>query len=269
MTTGLPRQLDLFGSGGGGAPDTPGVNLWAPCDPARLDDRGLIAALPRATRAEAPGLAREAARRGSQGAVPALEALCRRLKGFGQDREVVEQTESLRALAVLGGRDAAAAVTRLVETGTIQGPGIRVALDAAAALACRLPPDLVAGYLRHDDPAIRAAACKCARPADREALTALLLDLHPPVVRQAALALGRLGHREGLDVLTRLLRTEPAPDVIAALAPIAGDDEAVLLGRAALTHPDLMPFVLEALENCLSDRAETVASGLRRRMGTG
>src|SRR4051794_27681079 len=177
MATGLHEsafeQLDLFsGAGVSPVPEAAGMD-WAPLDPARLSDTELIAVLPRVRQNEAPGLAAEAARRGLHDAVPALEALCRRFAGFGLDREVTEQVAALRGLASLHG--GAEAVTRLIVSGAVRGPGTRVALEVAASLGCRLPPELVAVCLRDNDPKVRAASCRCARGGAE--VTAALIDL--------------------------------------------------------------------------------------------
>ena len=266
----MPEQLDLF-SGAGPCPtaSAPASIAWTPLDPARLSDTELIAVLPRARQVEAPALAREAARRRLPEAVPALEALCRRFAGFGLDREVTEQTAALRGLAALGGPAAAAAVTRLIISGSIHGPGLRVALEAAWTLGCRLPPERIALWLRDDNPRLREAACRGARggAAVVAALIDLLTDLHPLVTHPAALALGRLGRSEAHPVLLRLLATAPSPEVIHALAGIADDDDWVRLRQTALRVPDLAVAVLGALEESEAPRAVAVAAGVRRRLG--
>jgi HEAT repeats len=266
------EQLDLFSGAGASPPsETEAESIdWAPLDPSRLSDTELIAALPRARQSEASGLAREAARRGLADAVPSLEALCRRFAGFGLDREVTEQVAALSGLASLDGRAAAESVTRLIVSAAVRGPGVRVALEAACALGCRLPPDRVAGFLRDDDPMVREAACRCARGgADVIArLVDLLTDLRPSVTQAAALALGRLGYREGSAVLARMLGTAPTEEVIRALAGIAGDDDWVRLGQTAVRVPELAGVVLEALEESEEPRAMAVAEGVRRRLGT-
>ena len=270
MATGLHEsaQLDLFAGSGVAPPATAESMDWAPIDPARLSDAELIAVLPRARQVEAPALTAEAARRRLADAVPALEALCRRFAGFGLDREVTEQTAALRGLASLGGQPAAQAVTRLIVAGVVRGPGVRVALETAVELGCRLPPDQVAEGLRSDDPRIRETACRCARGGAEvvSGLVDLLTDLHRNVVRAAALALGRLGRQEGHAVLVELLRTAPSKEVVGALAGIAEDDDWVRLGQTALRVPELADAVLEALEESDEPRAIAVAEGVKRRL---
>jgi hypothetical protein len=158
------EQFDLFSGAGAAPPWAEAAWMdWAPLDPARLSNAELIAVLPRARQAEAPALTAEAARRALTDAIPALEALCRRFAGFGLDREVTEQVAALSGLASLGGAAARAAVARLIVADSVRGPGLRVALEAAADLGCRLPPERVAACLRDNNPAVRQAACRCAQ----------------------------------------------------------------------------------------------------------
>ena len=274
MATGLRdsvfEQLDLFsGAGVASSGSDAGPVAWAPLDPTRLSNAELIAVLPRARQNEASGLVQEAVRRGLQAAVPALEALCRRFSGFGLDRAVTEQTAALRSLASLGGGAATEAVTRLIAAASVRGPGLHVALEAAAALGCRLPPDQVAGFLRDNDPVVREAACGCARGGAEviAALIDLLSDLHPTITQAAGLALGGLGRREGGAVLRAMLRTAPSEVVIRAVARIAEEDDWVRLGQTAARFPELTEAVLEQLEESEVPRAAAVAAGIRRRSG--
>src|SRR5689334_13353761 len=127
------RQLDLFDSGGVPAP--------APVVPPRpsfvasaLDDAALLAALPNATQGTCQDLSSEAATRRLADAVPALEALCRRFKGFGLTHPVPEQMAAVRAIAAIGGREAAAALARIITDHVVQGPGLDTVMRAAARL---------------------------------------------------------------------------------------------------------------------------------------
>src|SRR5262249_25435313 len=67
-----------------------------------LGDDALIAAIPRVSQADCRDVTVEAGRRRLMGAVPALEALCRRFKGFGIGQAIPEQTAALGALAAIG-----------------------------------------------------------------------------------------------------------------------------------------------------------------------
>jgi hypothetical protein len=98
---------------------------------ADLDDEALIAAIPPANLGVHCS-STEAARRRLAAAIPALEALCRRFAGFGIDRVVTEQSAVLRALAVIGGRDAPQALSRLIARGVVQGPALGRVVAVAA-----------------------------------------------------------------------------------------------------------------------------------------
>jgi hypothetical protein len=73
-----------------------------------LDDDALIAAIPSVSLGDCRSLAAEAARRRLVGAIAALEALCRRFKGFGMERAIPEQMAVLEALVGIGGSEAGA-----------------------------------------------------------------------------------------------------------------------------------------------------------------
>jgi hypothetical protein len=203
------RQLDLFSATGRPVAE----NVGAPIEPPRLvpsslDDSALVAALPGARVADCHALCAEAGRRRLVAAIPALEALCRRLKGFGREHPVPEQIAALRGLAAIRTSEAAAAVSRLIVDNAVQGPAVRDAVQAAVLLGCHLPPAASLPLLRHNDASVRAAACRCARPhADLVPLLIDLLDdLHGIVAIAAACALGRAGRIEAQPMLARLLR---------------------------------------------------------------
>lgn len=263
------EQLDLFAASGVAQPEAQPDRPLPPAPalpPEMLSDEALLTALPGASRAACDGLAAEAARRGLAEAVPALEALCRRFKGFGQQRVVPEQRASLQALAALGGAAAAAAVRRLIADGVVAGPGQHVAMQAAATLRCTLPDPPALSLLQHADPEIRALACRCAprAAAVSAVLASLLQDLNPAVAAAAAIALGRRGAVESRPHLLHLLRQSPTPDLLDALAGVADDDCIVLIARIARQRGDLRPAAAAALEAIETPRALALAAALRR-----
>ena len=260
----MGQQLDLFAVDRIGV--EPGGGRAEPSlDAAELADAVLIAALPNARLATAPGLAAEAAIRRLAEAVPALEKLCRRLVGFGCDRVVPEQAAALEALAAIGGEHARQAVPRLVADRIVQGPTLAVALGAAARLRASLPPLRLMQLLGDADPSVRAAACRCVRSAGPHLglLIELLDDLHCDVATAAAVALGRIGRAEARPMLLGLLRGRPSAEVIEALAPIADQEVLVAFGRVARAMPDLTPHVLDALDQLDDPRAARIALALR------
>jgi hypothetical protein len=260
------RQLDLFAEAGHrpetAAPAAARPNLAAP----ELDDAALVAAIPAASLGDCRALAAEAGRRRLARAIPALETLCRRFRGFGLERSIPEQTAALDALAAIGGSEAAAAAARLVIERVVQGPGLATAVAAAARLGVGLPGDVTVRLLSHQEPEIRAGACGCARPSP--AIVTLLIerldDIDRRVASEAACALGRMGRSEARAPLLRLLREAPSAAVVDAAIAVADEECLVLLGRLARTRPELTDAALAALDSADSPRAETIAAAARR-----
>jgi len=199
-------------------------------------------------------------------AVPALEALCRRFKGFGLERAVPEQVAALHGLAAISTPEATAAVSRIIVNNVVQGPALHDAVHDAVHLGCRLPPAASLPLLRHNDASVRAGACRCARPHAEvmPLLLDLLDDLHEPVAVAAACALGRAGRIEALPILARLLRDAPTTEVIDAASSLADDDCIVQLGRIARTNPELSAAAIDALGSIDHPRARSVAAAVRR-----
>jgi HEAT repeat protein len=268
------EQLDLF-SASAGPPerDVPARTIGPiiACD--TLDDDSLLAAIPNAGIRESVALVTEAGRRRLAAAIPVLEGLCRRFAGFGADRIVPEQAAALDALVMIGGSDAAQTLVRLIAKRIVQGPCLQQAVAAAARVGAKFPVDTVVELLRHDDPQIRAAACRCTRawPEAVSLLRDLLDDLHAEVRQAAACALGRMGRTEVRALLVRYLRQEPSVELVDAIAPIADDECVVLLGRVARAEPRLSEAALDALFSIGHPRAEQIAAavGGSRRGQTG
>jgi hypothetical protein len=259
------QQLDLFSSAGIQA-DRP-LRLSIELRPAAtvLDDQGLIAAIPNANLAESIALAAEAGRRRLTAAIPSLEALCRRFSGFGIDRVVPEQAAALQALAAIGGREAARAVSQLITRAAVQGPTLNLAVSTAAQIGSALPTDVLRSLLRHSDPGIRAGVCGCARrrPELISVMIDLLDDLNQGVARSAACALGQIGRIEARPMLARLLREDPSEEVIDAVSSIADEECMVQLGRIARTEPALSGAALNALEDIDQPRSNAIATSVR------
>jgi HEAT repeats len=261
------QQLDLFRHIP--APAEPpssddAVRLAAPPD--TIEDEELVAALPSAGIADSVILAVEAGRRRMAAAVPALEALCRRFAGFGADRSVPEQAAAIDALAMIAGSDATQALARLVARRIVQGSCLQQAVAAAARLGAKLPTGTVRELLRHDDPQIRADACRFTHPSPEMVpqLRELLDDLHRPARMAAACALGHLGRNEVRPLLARYLREEPTAHLIDAVAPVADEECVILLGRIARTMPGLSPAALDALDAIDHPRAARIVAEIRQ-----
>jgi hypothetical protein len=268
------HQLDLFSAAGIPAeqPLPQGLAL-RPAAISRcaqvtdLDDEALIAAIPTANLGDCAALTAEAARRRLAAAIPSLDALCRRFSGFGIDHMVPEQSGALRALAAIGSRDAAQAVSLLILRGVVQGPALGLAVAVAAQLHATLPVDVLRSLLRHADPDIRANICNCAcrQPELIAVMVDLLDDLNQAVARSAACALGQMGRIEARPMLTTLLQEEPSEVVIDAVSSVADEECMVLLGRIARSNPALSDAALNTLESIEHHRADAIVTAIRGR----
>ncbi|HMA75231.1 MAG TPA: HEAT repeat domain-containing protein [Xanthobacteraceae bacterium] len=229
-----------------------------------IDDERLIAAIPESDLADSCIVAAEAGWRRLAAAVPALAALCRRFAGFGARRIVPEQAAAIEALAMIGGRDAALAVSQLIERAIVQEPTLPIAVSAAARLGSALSPEALRHLLRHAEPGVRADACRCARPLPDLILILidLLDDLDRRVATSAATALGRMGRIEARPVLKSLLRDDPSEEVIDAVSSIADEECAVLLGRIARSKSALADAAFVSLENIDDPRAASIAGAI-------
>jgi hypothetical protein len=261
------RQLDLFDAAGF-RPDctVPAEAERVRPTPSALDDEALVVAIQWASQADCHALAAEAGRRRLACAVPALEALCRRFKGFGVGLAIPEQTAALHGLALISGRDSAQAVARIIVDQVVQGPGLRTAAGVAAEIGSNIPSVVVVSLLRHPDPEIRASACRCARPGPEAIalMIELLGDLNGVVATAAACSLGRMGRIEGRPALALLLRQSPSIEAIDAASAVADEECLVLLGRIARTRPELAGAALVALENIDDPRAAQIATVIRK-----
>jgi len=234
-------------------------------DVAGLSDGDLLDLLSDAGLRHCQRVLAEITRRELYAAIGAIEAIARRHIGFGKERIVAEQAAAIEALASLGGVEAAEALCRLVTRRAFEGPCLKLAMAAAARLDAPLPEEIVIGFLRHDEPEIRAAAAQCTRtwPKATPSLLELLDDVHGTVRLSAACALGRMGRGEARPILMQALRQEPTEAVIEAVVGIWNDDFIVLLGRLAVQRPDMAGAVLRALDYIDHPRAQAVAAGLR------
>jgi HEAT repeat protein len=232
---------------------------------ADLDDAALIAAIPDASMTVCCVLMEEAGRRRLIAAVPALAAVCRRLKGFGDGQVMREQIVALESLAAIGGAAAARAVAAAIVRSEVCGPNLTAAVAVAARLGAPLPAPAAIDLLRHDDPKVRADACRCVRAGGGvvEALLELRDDLNPGVRVAAICALGRLGRVEARPALTGLLVVAPTIEGLESLAAVADDEAIVLIGRVGCARSDLADAAAAALEGCEHPLAEPMARKIR------
>jgi len=259
-------QPDLF-SGGGVTPEhrTQPDSEVPSISPAELDNDTLLAVIMEAGLADSPSLIAEAVRREMPAAVSVLEKLCFRFAGFGTDLLIPEQKAALQALAAIGGQKAALSVVRLIVKAAVQGPTLKVAVNVAAQLGSNLPGDMVRQLLGHADAEVRADACRCARAAPDTIfiLIGLLEDLNRGVNVAAACALGRMGNRDALPMLSRMLRDAPSAEIIDAISGVADEDSIILLGRLLQTESALSSVVRDALDAIDHPRAAQITGTMR------
>jgi hypothetical protein len=180
---------------------------------------------------------------------------------------VPEQAAAIEALALISGREAAQAVSQLIVRGVVEGPALNLAVKTAARIGSSLPADVLPSLLRHPDPAVRAGVCGCARrhrhPELISVMIDLLEDLNQGVAKSAACALGHIGRIEARPMLAKLLREEPAEEVIDAVSSVADEECIVQLGRIARTQRALSDAALNALEGIDQPRANAIATAIR------
>jgi hypothetical protein len=191
-----------------------------------------------------------------------LHGIRRRPAGPRTDRGAGGTRDDWRPRGGPGGRSAPAPQSD-------PGPGLKVAVAAAAQLGSSLPPKILLALLRHHDPAIRADACRCARPTPEivALLIDLLEDLHEPVAISAALALGRMSRQGARPLLLQMLRTAPSAEAIATIAAVADEEYIVLIGRIARTVPEQSAAALVALTAIDNSRAAQLHRSISTSMG--
>ncbi|MXY40639.1 MAG: HEAT repeat domain-containing protein [Rhodospirillaceae bacterium] len=250
------EQFDLFT--GGGTVEPAAAPADAPLCPETLSDEDVLGRIPNARIADVRVLCRFAVERGlGDRAVPALEALWRRFRGFGHDRPLPEQTAVIETLAKLETAGARQLLAEIATAHDLPPPLLPAALSAALSASLRLPVHVLRSLLAHADPRIRELAARLSGfgQPDIGALAACLGDTQPAVQRAAAIVLGQFGHAAAKAILLSELRRAPTGDIVEALSAIADDDIIVHLGRCAAAHPALAGRIaaeLEGMETALS-----------------
>ena len=258
------RQFDLFGDRPAAAPGARPASR--PLRPDTLSDDEILDRLPAVGLREALllcGLVVE--RKLGDRAVPALDRLWRRFKGFGRERSLPEQEAVVETLALIGTEGAKDLLARIVAAADLPPPLLPVSLRAALAAGLGLPRGFAGPLLCHADPQVRACAAGLGRFGrhDIAALEGLIDDTHPPARRAAAVAPGRLGRVSAKTVLLEELRRDPASEIVAVLSGIADDDIAVHLGRCAGAHPALAGTIAANLEEMQTDLSLKIARRIR------
>ncbi|MDE0385303.1 MAG: hypothetical protein OXI22_15575, partial [Defluviicoccus sp.] len=116
-----PRQFDLFGDRPPAAPDAGPAP--PPLQPDALSDDDILDLLPDAAMRDAVLLCHLAVERGlGDRALPALDRLWRRFRGFGRERPQPEQQAVVQALARIGTKAAAERLAAIVAAADLPAP---------------------------------------------------------------------------------------------------------------------------------------------------
>ena len=259
-----PEQFDLFSIRSPVVTDAAAAPR--PLDPETLSDEDVLARIPNAGIADVRLLCDLIVERGfGDRAVPALEALWQRFKGFGYERPEPQQTAVIETLAKLGTARARESLAGIVTAPNFPPPLLPAALSAARSAALKLPAQFVGPLLAHADPRIREQAAKLSGfgQPDIGALAACLDDTQPAVRRAAAIVLGQFGYAGAKTILLDELQKTPTGEIIEALTAIADDDIIVHLGRCAKSHPALAEPIAAELDDIGTPRSRKVAARIR------
>ncbi len=258
------EQFDLFT--GGGTVEPAAVPADKPFCPEALSDEDILDRLPDAGIADARLLCDLIVERGlGDRAVPALEALWRRFKGFGLDRPEPQQTAVIETLEKLGTACAKRLLADIVTASDLPPALLPAALSAALSASLRLPPAFLSPLLAHADSRIREMAARLSGfgQPDVGALAACLDDTQQAVRRAAAIVLGQFGDARAKAVLLEELHRTPTGEIVEALSAIADEDIIVHLGRCAKEHPALAGRITMELEEMETPRSLRVARRIR------
>ncbi len=259
------EQFDLFT--GGGTVEPAAIPANKPFRPEALSDEDILARLPNAGIADVRLLCDLIVERGlGDRAVPAIEALWRRFKGFGRQRPLAEQTAVIETLSKLETPDARRLLADIATGHDLPPLLLPAALSGALSTSLRLPPTFLSPLLAHADPRIRELAARLSGfgQPDIGALAACLDDTQPAVRRAAAIVLGQFGDARAKAILLSELQRTPTGEIVGALSAIADDDIVVHLGRGADAHPALAGRIATELEEMETTLSLRVARRIRR-----
>ena len=262
-----PRQGNLFDPPGQQQDSQPAQQTEVQFDPDALDDGEVIARLPGANLARAEALCDQVVTRQlADTAVPALEELWDRFRGFGINKPFREQLAVLKALAKIETERSGIAVRRIVEDPDLSAALLPHALEAAVACRIRFALRHVEQWLEDEQPVVRALAFTLAQWAAPPAriLESGRNDPDLSVRKAALITMGKLGHVTARPALLTLLGSSPNGETVRALATVADDEVIVRLGRCADEHESLRPIILEELRAMDDPRATAIARRIER-----
>ncbi len=237
-------------------------------DPKTPDDEDVIAWLPDSNLARAEALCEQVLSRGlADAAVPALEELWDRFRGFGINSPCREQLAVLGTLAKIETRRSRAAVRRISEERCLPAVLLPHALQAAVASRIRFSPRRIELWIKSEQPIVRAQAFTLAQWVAPPVwvLEEGRNDPDRSVRRAALITMGKLGHAAARPGLLALFASNPNADIVRALATIANDEVITRFGRCANEHEGLRPLILEELGAMDDPRATAIVNRMLRR----
>jgi HEAT repeat protein len=183
----------------------------------------------------------ELAHRRDVAAVPLLVELCRLHAGFDRARGVVPEVRAaIDALATLRAVQAAGPILRLAEHGGLGVASTVAALRFLAAVRHAPAAGFARRCLAHESPTLRAAAAVLAAALGLRDQVEVLWPMaqagQGEEAKEAAIALGRLGHRPAKPLLEARLRAAvggDAGELADALATVADAESVVVIGQTA------------------------------------
>ena len=254
--------MDLFGDNPPAVSATsaqpPDVGLQA------LSDPELLALIPKANLSNVGDLCNEVLNRDlGDAAVPALDALWHRFRGYGDKGALPEQRGALNTLARIETATARETLTRIVRA-THPDTLLPAVLQAAVTAGLPLPLRQIEPWLDHKLPEVRVCGFALAQKANPPAylLEKGLSDPYPSVRRAALISAGLLEHVFAKQGLLQELDRAPNSQVIEALIGILDEDILVLLRRCGEQNEALRPFIIAELKATEDPKALTIATDL-------
>ncbi len=261
-------QTDLFDAPVTSHDLQPDVHEVSAFDPDSLGDDETIAEIAGANLTKAELLCEQVvSRRLEDAAVPALEELWDRFRGFGLNRPCREQVAVLRTLAKIKTERSRALVKRIALGFDLPAVALPYALEAAVACRTRFLQGQIEQWVVDERPIVRALAFSLARWSAPPVwmLEAGTNDPDLSVQKAALITFGKLGYVVVRSGLLSLLARTPDSDVVRAVAAVADEKVIVRLGRCAEEHDWLRSEVLNELRAMDEPMAMKVARRLERR----
>ncbi len=235
-------------------------------EPDTLSGQEVLSLIPKASFSNVEKLCGEVLKRElGNSAVPALEALWNRFRGYGLSGALPEQKFSLKTLARIGTPESQAAITKIVEAPSLPDALLPLALRAAVEVKLALQIHRISPWLDHGITEVRALAYTLLQNTDPPVyiLETGLSDPEPSVRMATRVTMGKLGHKKAKKGLLADLEENPTCQIVLALAAIADEDVITHLGRCALKNGSLKTLILDELLALEDPRAVKVVGQIK------